>query len=350
MDGWRYQRRGWRRVARSRERVRKFTCRTCGRWFSSSTFTDEYWTKKSGLTDLLFHMLNGGEALRQIARTLQISPTAVRHRQRRLARQSLLIHAEMLARLRGRIDEPIVLDGLRTFAGSQYEPLDLNTAILAKSGFLIDLDAAPLRRSGTMTARQRRTRERRDTRLGKPDPRARLHATLAALARLEPLMRRGRPLVLRTDEEQDYGRAVRCITGITIDHSTTSSRRRRDYRNPLWRVNHLHRLMRHSLANQKRETLSFSKQLRGLIDRALTYLVWHNCAKGLSERTTQSAAVTPAMRLGLESRRLRGAELFRRRRFPGRIGLLDSLRAMLDGTLRARRGESLAVPELKFAG
>lgn len=350
MDGWRFQCRGWRRVARCRRRVRKFRCSACGRWFSSSTFTDEYWTKKAGLTDPIFHMLHEGMALRQIARTLNISPTAVRQRQRRLAQQALLIHGEMLARLSGTIDEPVVFDGLRTFADSQNEPLDLNTAVLAASGFLVDIDAAPLRRSGTMTPVQRRRRRERDRRLGRPDPRARLQSTLAFLARLEPLVRRGRPLELRTDEEKEYGRAVRRYRRLAIEHATTSSRRRRDERNPLWRVNHLHRLMRHALANQKRETLSFSKRLRGVIDRALTYIVWHNCTKGISERTTRGARDTPAMRLGLESRSLRGEEIFRRRRFPGRTGIADSLRAMYDGARRARPHEHLSLPVPKFAG
>jgi hypothetical protein len=296
-------------------------------------------------------MLNGGKALRQIARTLDVSLGTVRRRQRWLARQSLLLHLEQVGRLSGRCREWLVLDGLRTFAGSQYEPLDLQTVVGAETGYVWDIEAAPLRRSGAMTRRQRLERARREKRLGQPDPEARRAATEAALSRLWAVRPRGSPLRLRTDREPGYARAIDDVgRRMEVVHETTSSRRRRDSRNPLWRVNHLHRLMRHSLSNQKRETLAFSKRLGGLLDRALTYLVWHNNTKGLSERSRRRAAETPAMRLGLDTRARRGEELFAWRRFPLRSGLTKPFRALYEASTRARPLERVVVERLRYAG
>lgn len=337
---WPVQRRGYRPVARRPGRIRRFRCRPCGAWFSSSTFRDDYWKKLPDLAAPLYHLIADGKGLRQSARALKVSPTTVRRRQRWLAGQALLLHVDQERRLHGRLDEPVVLDGLRSFAGSQFEMAELNTALTTDTAFWLALDPIPLRRSGRMTARQRQQRRRRDGRLGRPDPRARQRATEAALCRLGRLLPKGRTLRLRTDEEPDYARAVARLSGlIPIRHHTVSSRRRRDTANPLWRINHLHRVMRHSLANLKRETIAHSKHLAGLMDRAVIHRCWLNNTKGVTERHAAGARTTPAMKLGLALRRLRGEDLFAWRRFPERVGLPEELRAVYEGSIKARPRE-----------
>ena len=348
---WHYERRGYRRVRRSPGRIRRFRCGSCGRWFSSSTFREDYWSKRPGLSAAIYHLIADGEGLRQAARKLRVSPTTVKRRQRWLARQSLLAHLELMRRLSGRLTEPVVLDGMRTFAGSQHEVAELNTFVTADSGLHLALDAIPLRRSGSMTPAQRRERARRDRRLGRPDPRARVRITLSGLRRLQPLLPPSHTLLLRTDEEPAYGRAVaQARRTMSIRHEMVSSRRRRDASNPLWRVNHLHRFQRHSLANLKRETIAHSKRLAGLLDRALIHRCFANLTKGVSERRAEASRTTPAMRLGLAVRPLRGEELFRWRRFPRRAGLTDELREVYEGRLRARPREVVSsnVPKLTY--
>jgi len=348
---WRFARRGYRRVQRAPGRIRRFRCSSCGGWFSSSTFREDYWTKRPGLSAAVYDLIADGKGLRQAARTLRVSPTTVKRRQRWLARQALLAHLQLMRRLQGRLDEPVVLDGMRTFAGSQHEVAELNTFVAAGSGLHLELDAIPLRRMGRMTAAQREERARRDRRLGRPDPRARERITLAGLSRLRPLLAPDRTLVLLTDEEPAYGRAVaRARHTMTIDHETVSSRRRRDSSNPLWRVNHLHRFQRHSLANLKRETIAHSKVLAGLLDRALIHRCFANFTKGVSERRAEASRTTPAMQLGLARRPLRGEELFRLRRFPRRAGLTEELRVVYEGRLRARPREHVRpyVPKVAY--
>jgi hypothetical protein len=330
--------------------VRKFRCGACGGWFSSSCFSADYWNKLPGLTAPVYAHLANGQALRQVARTLGVSHTTVRRRERWIARQCLLHHLEQRERLRGQLGEPLVLDGLRTFAGSQYEPLDLNTIVTSETGFMLDIAAAPLRRSGQMTPRQRRVRRARDWRLGRPAPRIRYRATRASLQRLVPLLGPGGRLELRSDEEPDYARAVRSLGARwPIDHQTTSSRQRRDERNPLWQINHKHRVMRHSLKSQARETLAFHKTLAGLLDRVLTSVTWLNNTKGITERTAAGSRQTPAMKLGLESHPLSGEELFAQRRFPDREGLPGWARPLYEGRVKARPREPLAVSIPKYA-
>jgi hypothetical protein len=55
------------------------------------------------------------------------------------------------------------------------------------------------------------------------------------------------------------------------------------------------------------------------MERGFLFIVWRNFVKKVSERS--SAAITPAMRLGLLPRALKWSQLLSQRLFPGRIRL-----------------------------
>ena len=214
---------------------------------------------------------------------------------------------------------------------------------------MLDLNIAALRRSGTMRPEQRRRRAERDARLGWPEPRARERRTRQILARLVDLVPPGRSLKLRSDEEPDYARAVASLEPGRIEHTTVSSRARRDAGNPLWKVNTLHGYGRHAIRGLVRETIAFPKTAAGLWDRCWVFLLGQNNTKGVAERTVALARTTPAMRLGL-ARRPRGwTGLCQRRRFPRRTGLPQGIPRSVRGPLprpAPREGRALH-PEVR---
>lgn len=339
-----FHRRGYQRTERAPGWSRIFQCRHCGRYFRDACFGPDYWKKRGGLWRRVFLGLANGQAKRQLARCLGVSRRTVDRIERDLAKHCLLLHVRQLRRLEGQIDEPVVLDGFRTFAGSQYEPLDLNTTATCESGFLLHIGAAPLRRSGTMTPRQKVVREQRDRRLGRPARGLRRALTRRALRLLERLRAPGHRLELRSDEEPDYARALSDLQGaVSIRHVRVSSKARRDERNPLWRINLLHLLMRHSLKSHTRETIAPHKCLRGLMDRALILMSWLNNVKGISERSAKKSRTTPAMLLGLAEAPLDLEDFFSRRLFPVREKLPASLKQLYEGRIKARPREHLAV-------
>lgn len=334
---WPWEGRGVRRIERAPYWVRQLRCRTCGRWFRSSVFGYDYWKKVAGLGFRIHNLLHDGDGLRQAARKLRRGETTVRWHVRLLAKQSVLFHLEQRRALAQQLHEPIALDGLRSFAGSQYEPLEVNTPVAVETGYLLDLNAFGLRRSGTMRPDQRVRRAQRDERFGRPDPRGREKTVTEVLARLLELADH---LALRTDEDQDYATAVAKFPG-RIVHTTVSSRARRDANNPLWKVNCLHGWSRHALRALVRETIAFAKSSAGLLDRLWIFLVARNNTKGIRERTAEGRRTTPAMRLGLSRQRLHARALFGRRRFPRRTGLPVELEAAYRGTFRARPDENV---------
>jgi len=338
--GWRVQRRGCRPVQRSAKPVQRFRCATCGTWFCDAAFTTDYWRKIAGLLPRVYPVIADGPALRQAGRMLRLSVTTLRCVERRLAQQALLQHLADERALTGRLTEPLVLDGQRSFTGSRYEPAETYGVFTAEAGFCLELRSFGLRRSGSMSARQKEIRAERDERLGRPDPRARRRIHAAALTRLAALVPPGQTLELRSDEETDFVPAIRALAATRpVRHVTVSSRARRDTGNPLWLINHKHKLQRHCLASHRRQTIAAHKTLAGLQDRQLLHRCWMNHTKGVSERTAAGRRTTPAMRLGIAARSRSGRSLFRDRRFPKRDGLPEELRALYEGRVKARPRE-----------
>lgn len=151
--------------------------------------------------------------------------------------------------------------------------------------------------------------------MGKPDPRSTEREVAELLGLLCP---HPQTVELDSDEHTDYPRALKRLGHPTVTHRTISSRAARTSRNPLFPINLLDLLIRHSGSNHKRETIAFSKRRQMAIWRLWVLLVWRNHMKWFSERKHQG---TPVMMLGLAKERLRAEELLQGRLFVSRVEL-----------------------------
>jgi hypothetical protein len=310
---WRFQRQGFFDRLRPPHRVQRYRCVHCRRHFSSQTFVVSYWLRRPDLLGAVFHQLNGGGCYRQIARQYGISPTTVQTHAARLGRHCLLFHQrnrppQML--------EPVALDGFQSFEFSQYHPTWYHLVVGSQSHFTYGFTESELRRSGCMRPQQKARRAWIEATFGRPDPRSIEREVTTLLRILAPEPQR---LELDTDDHADYPRALRRLPHLTVQHRVTSSLERRDEHNPLFAINALDTFLRHSSANHKRETISFSKRRQSALERLWSFVVWRNWMKGWSEKLKNSPS--PAMRIGLLDRRLTLRDLFAERLFPSRIQL-----------------------------
>jgi transposase-like protein len=310
---WRYVRTGFFTRKAKPQRIQRFRCDTCRRSFSTQTFCADYWLKRPDLLIPLFHQLLSCSGYRQIARAWRVSPQTVLGQAARLGRHCLLVHQER--RPRGLIDEPLVLDSFQSFEHSQYWPTLFHVVVGQRSHFVYGFTESECRRSGRMTQAQKRKRAHLERALGVPDPRS-IEKEVATLVHLVAPARQA--LQLHTDEHQDYPRAFGRLGHLEVSHHTISSRAARTTRNPLFALNLLDLLIRHSSANHKRETIAFSKRRQSAIERLWALVVWRNWIKHFSERQRDG---TPAMRLGLATRPSTVEEILCRRRFVTRAGL-----------------------------
>jgi hypothetical protein len=244
-------------------------------------------------------------------------------RRGRAGRHFLLVMSAALEALRHKPLEPIVFDHFETFEFSQDLPFGIATAVGRRSWFVYGIDPAPHRRSGKLTAHQRRRVEARPLR-----PR---HGGYAGSTRraLDRLLRLGSDVLhVVTDDHASYRHVIqRHPQGQRIRHeihrnpergAKGAPRSRRAIRRDraMFACDLLHSLARHSLAAHRRETIAFGRRLNALVLRMYGFAVWRNFVKRRSERRVSD--ITPAMQLGLTYRRWSWRQLFAWRRFPDR--------------------------------
>jgi transposase-like protein len=338
---WRWIRAGFFTRRASPQRIQRFRCGHCGRYFSTQTFRNDYWFKRPELLEDVFHAMIHCTCFRQLARKLNCSPQTILHHVRRLGRHCLLFHQQL--RPKGEFTESVALDSLRTFEWSQYHPSEFHLLVGRGSHFVHGFTHSELRRSGTMTARQRVRRVEIELEFGRPDPRS-VEREVTRL--LEIVAAGSRRMVIFTDENPAYVRALARLDWLEVEHHTVSSREPRTTSNPLWVSNLLDGLIRHSCSNHKRETIAFSRETGSSVARMWVMVAWRNYSKWCSEQRHED---TPAMRLGLCSRRLSVRMMLKERLFPSQVELPEAWAEHYWGQLSSRQIGNPKRHTLKYA-
>ena len=303
----------------SRRRVPRYRCPSCQRGFSRQSYAASYYLKRPELLEPVAAGLVAGSAHRQLARSLGCAPSTVTRLSARLGRHSLLVQAEALVELDASVDEPFVFDHFETFVFSQDDRLAIGTPVGRHSWFVYGLDPAPHRRAGRRSAR----RAARIRPLPEPVEQTFVHSTrrvLGMLGRLAPLGFR-----LISDDHPAYRTAA---ADRRIDHEIHANPPRGDGVDPvrtvkrdqqMFAVDLLHKLLRHSQAHHRRETIAFGRRSNAVLERIALMVVWRNFVKRVSER--RNDAETPATRVGVAARLWSWGDVLARRRFPGLVRL-----------------------------
>ena len=143
-------------------------------------------------------------------------------------------------------------------------------------------------------------------------------------------------LRLVSDEHRAYLRALARLERLCeIAHVTVSSKLARTPQNLLFAANLLDLLIRHCSANQKRETIAFSKRRQAALERIAIFLLWRNYMKRFSENRRTSGS--PAMRLKLADRLLTVDDVLSRRLFPSQVRLHELWQRYYDREVETRQ-------------
>ncbi|NIQ85697.1 MAG: hypothetical protein GTN83_12955 [Acidobacteria bacterium] len=267
------------------------------------------------------NLLVSGCAHRQIARHLGCAPSTVTRLSVRLGRHAERFLELSIARLAG-IGEPVVLDHFETFVRSQQERLGIATAVGQRSWFVYALQGAGYLRLRGRSRRKRALKQQPTS----PPPGAVIDSTQRTL---ECLLRRSTGgLDLVSDDHPAY-RAIAGRLGSSIRHQIHpnpdrspggDATRARVRDRAMFAVDLLHKLLRHSQAHHRRETIAFGRKRASVLGRAALFAVWRNMIKLVSER--RPTRLTPAMRVDLTSRPWTWVDVCAERLFERRIGKL----------------------------
>ena len=328
--GFRFDRHGF-YSTRRRWRIPRFRCRSCRGSFSRQSFAVSYYSKRPELLVPIAAGLVGGSAHRQIARTLGCAPSTVTRNAARLGRHAILLLAAARRELAARVNEAFVLDHFETFEFTQDYPFGVATVVGAKSWYVYDLDPAPHGRAGHVSQSQRLRLVARPQRAARGSY---VGSAQRVFRRLQVLASPGRPAKVIGDGHAAYARALRdpaLLQRLRLERYPIPSRgprgsprseaaRLRDKH--LFPVDLLHKILRHSLAHQRRETIAFGRRLNAVMERLFLAAVWRNFVKKRSERRSRSG--TPAMWLGLARERWPWSRVLSRRLFPARTPTPDT--------------------------
>jgi hypothetical protein len=207
--------------------------------------------------------------------------------------------------------------------------LGIGTPVGAGSWFVYDLDPVPHRRGGRMTAARRARLQEQAGRWGGIPTGSYRKSTVSMVKRLLEKVPSDARLDLISDDQPTYRPAVKqACRGREFMHRIYANPVRGEKDAPrsiqalarnaaMFPVDQLHRLLRHSVANHKRETIAFGRRANAILLRCFLFVVWRNFVKDRSER--KPTGRTPAMKLGLARERWSWAVVLSRRLFPGRL-------------------------------
>lgn len=339
--GWRYKKAGFFRRQLVPECIQRYHCCACGRHFSTQTFDVSYWLKRPDVLPALLTKTVGGMANRQIARDLGVSPKTVDDQLSRLGRHCMLYHCQQIEGMAP--PEVVVIDGFETFEHSQYYPFHFNLCVEKDTDFVLGFTESELRRKGRMTAVQKRRRATLERLHGRPDPGA-VRVQMAAL--LATAVGHSKEVTIHSDDHPAYPRAIRALPATTTHHVTPGAAHRGAH-NPLFAVNLLDLLIRHSQAGHKRETIAFAKRRAGSAERLAVFVVWRNGIKGRREK--QRGSPTPAMVRGIATRPLSVEDLLERRLFYDHTRLPERWKAYYRRLIPTRALKAHRTHRLKYA-
>jgi len=289
----------WRRRGHYKRRcdgriVQRFDCGFCGRRFSTQSFRLDYRLRRLNVSRPLFYDFVSKVTHRQSARRHGVSRSTVEHRFLLLADQAHRLHLRTLARARS-CSGVFQFDELETYeTDRRLKPVTVPVLIHRHSYFVVSANTAPLASRGKLRPRDRKRLEVLRKREGR-----RRSGSLPAVVRslrAAALLTKGLPVHFQTDRKPTYVRAIQRVLPGSM-HERYSSKLRRNYRNPLFPINHTLAMLRDGVSRLVRRTWAGSKKRSRLRRHLRLWLMWRNYLRGV---TVRAPGVTPAMSLGLD--------------------------------------------------
>lgn len=306
---------GWNKIKRFPYRHRKFKCKTCKKIFSYSYFHLDYHEKVPGYNRKIYECFVNGMSNRAIGRIIKKSEFMVRKRLEKMSRWVYLKHRKLTEHFE--IDESLVYDGLENFAGTQYDPNNINHIIGKESLFSYDFNFAPMNRKGRMSDRQKEIKRRLELKHGIYPRNAIRTKTTELLKEIFPKVGWDY-MILYSDRHYQYRRSLEFDLGdLPILHHTICSKIARNYKNKLFAVNNFDMQIRQFIAAFKRETISFSKNLIGMVDKFNLFMAHKNYMRPKflkpHKDDPECNEKSPAMYLGIVDKILSFEKFFKTR-------------------------------------
>lgn len=294
-------------LCRSRP-LKRFHCKGCGRSFSVQTFRMDRWDKKPWLNSNVLGDLASGIGLRETARRQGLARSSLTAKSRKIARHCRRLHRNMIRQINTgltfQMDEAVTFEQDRGTNHVGYAVM-----IHAPSYMILGHRAESMAPQGMQSEERKKQIQAREAKEGKRRDQTRRALIAVAFSMVESLRHRKEVptgIQIRTDKKSTYGEILqlvmkRRLPGVHLDHRTyKGDGYKRDWMNPLFRINHSLALLRDRVSRLRRRSWLVSKRRRFLNLMATTFVCVRNYIRPWKNGEQQS----PAQRAGALSRRI----------------------------------------------
>ena len=276
--------------------VPRFRCLHCGKRFSSQTFRLDYRLRNVRINRVVFGHFVSKMTLRQSARMLGCTRKTVELRLRRYGRHFRLFNA---AKLVGReLEGEFQLDEAESFeTDRRLKPVTIPVLIQAEHRFMVHVAVAPLPPRGRLSAAKQQRLAEQTAAEGQRVSGSR-EAVKTCFDVLAKATNAERHVLVSTDEKVTYpGILAESFGERPVAHHRSSSRIKRDTRNPLFHINHTLAMLRDGSSRLVRRTWAHAKLRQRLEQHLWIYVGWRNFIRGVTNKRKRE---TPAMAVGIE--------------------------------------------------
>lgn len=253
-----YWKRGYYRPKHNHQKVPKYQCKACGRWFGATQAKALRYHKRPDLNRQVFHLAVSGASMRRMVVLLGCSRTTIARKIEHLAKQAQKHHEKRLAEMTTRY---VMLDELETFLHARWKQLSVPVAVRVKTGEVIAFKVA--RKPSSMKQGIIGNRWVVDDR---------------PLAMAWVLAGVGSVLVpggtIATDSHPQYPKWIRRAVPAAM-HKKLLGITEPGY-DPLFAINLAFAKMRNDLARLGRKTWTTTKSIKGLENHLWLWVAWTN--------------------------------------------------------------------------
>jgi len=290
--------------------VQRFRCSVCKGGFSEQTFRADFRLRLRDLSERLAPLLVSKVTHRQAARILGVNRATVLSRVESIGEAAVGAHATLASRAvpAELTDGGVAFDELETYVESRRNnPWTVGVAVHKRTSFVLAVAAGMLPRRKGKGANEAEPAPLDEAERAERSDGSR-KAVLYCAEALKGLLPVGALLQLDTDKKPSYRKIFRGVFQKRVVHRRTSSKEKRDFRNPLFKVNLCFAMLRDGVSRLVRETWAASKRADRLVHHIAAWVLYRNYVRGVSNPRWDE---TPAMLLGIAQRKLGWGELLR---------------------------------------
>lgn len=258
-----YRKNGTRKAKHNHQRVPRYQCRHCGKFFCATQNKPIKRQHRPDLNRRIFELAVSGVSMRRMVLILGCSKRTIDRKIHYLAQEAQRLHQAHLATVQ---TSYVMLDELITYLHARPKRLSVAVVVRVKTGEVLGFTVSRLPAQDRFLARY----------LWQADDTPKNIPLL--LGQMAPLLKPG--ATLASDAHPSYpkwiGRALPGVKHQKVKALVSKLAQKSDERDPLFAINLTFAKMRNDLARLGRKTWTTTKSIKGLENHLWLWVAWNN--------------------------------------------------------------------------